>query len=173
MPAWTLQFLASLVTSLVVSVFTAVLTVQLSLRRFQAERWWERKVDAYSRIIEALHHVMAFNSMVIDEMAFGNQFSKEHKAEIKSSYDKAQRDLQLAIDVGAYVISDDIAKILTELKSRPKKDENDEKDDGYDKEDEDDGFETLAADLDRYPKARKARSIEGFELVEAAEDDEN
>jgi hypothetical protein len=100
MPAWTLQFLANLVTSLVISVFTAVLTVQLSLRRFQSERWWERKVDAYTRIIEALHHVIAFTSMIYKEWIEKEKFTEEHKAEMESSYAKAMGDLRMAIDVG-------------------------------------------------------------------------
>lgn len=142
--------IASLGTSLVVAVVTAILTVQLSLRRFQAERWWERKVDAYSRIIEALHHVIAFTWMNLEQIHENAYFSQEDEAEIKSSYSKAQRDLHLAIDLGAYIISDEVAKILTELRSSPKKEDKDEQDE------ENPGYEhlkMLESDFDRYPKA--------------------
>jgi hypothetical protein len=43
--------------SLVVAIIVAILTVQLSLRRFYREKWWERRLDAYTRVIEALHHM--------------------------------------------------------------------------------------------------------------------
>jgi hypothetical protein len=56
--------IANFATPPVVAVLTAIITVQLSFRRFQAERWWDRKADAYSRIIEALHHAIAHASMV-------------------------------------------------------------------------------------------------------------
>jgi ABC-type multidrug transport system fused ATPase/permease subunit len=142
MPAWTPQFLASLVTSLVVSAFTAVLTVQLSLRRFQAERWWERKVDAYTRIIEALHHVNSYKSMGYESWLESREFSPEYEAEIKSSHTKAQSDLRLATEVGAYIISDDVAKILAELASRPSQFKNVEN-----------PLEAIQSDLDAYQKA--------------------
>src|SRR5271166_4371368 len=115
MPAWTLQFIPNLVNSLIVSGFTAFLTVRFALGRFKKEHWWERKVDAYSRIIEALHHVIAYITMSTQQSQFENP--SEHKAEIESSYEKAMRDLWMAADVGGFIISNDVAKILAELES--------------------------------------------------------
>src|SRR5258708_40148272 len=47
----------SFFSSVVVAVFTAVVTVRLALRRFYAEKSWERKSVAYGAVLEALHHV--------------------------------------------------------------------------------------------------------------------
>lgn len=47
MPEWLASFLKSALPSLAVGVFTALISVKLALRRFHAERWWERKADAY------------------------------------------------------------------------------------------------------------------------------
>jgi hypothetical protein len=115
-----IQFVASLVTPLLVAVVTAVLTVQLSLRRFQAERWWDRKADAYSRIVEALYHVIAHASMSYKEYFEDARFHEDYKKERVESYQKAVRDLEIATGVGAYVISDEAAKILTEVAKRPR-----------------------------------------------------
>jgi ABC-type uncharacterized transport system YnjBCD permease subunit len=49
--------LLSFLASMVIAVVTARLTVRLALRRFYAEKSWERKSAAYASIIEALHHV--------------------------------------------------------------------------------------------------------------------
>ena len=113
-----IQFVASLVTPLLVAVVTAVLTVQLSFRRFQAERWWDRKADAYSRIIEALYHVVAHASMTQEVWYEDAKFHEEYKKERVESYRKALRDLEMATSVGAYVISEEAAKILTEVAKR-------------------------------------------------------
>jgi hypothetical protein len=94
-------------------------TVQLSLRRFQAERWWERKVEAYTRIIEALHHVIAYSKLLEKELSENQEYSEEHRDNMASSSHKAMNDLRMAADVGAYIISDDVAKILAELEARP------------------------------------------------------
>jgi len=38
--------------SIVVAVITARLTVHLAIKRFYAEKWWERRYSAYAAIIE-------------------------------------------------------------------------------------------------------------------------
>jgi hypothetical protein len=112
--------IANFATPPVVAVLTAIITVQLSFRRFQAERWWDRKADAYSRIIEALHHAIAHASMASDECLTGYvEYSEEYRKRILDSYRKAQIDLEIATGVGAYVISDEAAKILKDLEHRP------------------------------------------------------
>jgi hypothetical protein len=124
MPPTITQFVASFVTPLLVAVVTAVLTVQLSFRRFQAERWWDRKADAYSKIIEALHHILAHTSMTYEEKIYGNDPSEEYKQKVVESYRQSIIDLEFATGVGAYVISDEAAKILTELAKFEPPDEN-------------------------------------------------
>src|SRR5260370_42452446 len=91
--------------------------------------------------------------MDFEESVKGKEFSEEHKTEMESSYGKAKRDLQMAIDVGAYVISDDVVKILTELQSESRK-KKIEKDSKVPKED-DFGryYEMFLADAEAYPKA--------------------
>jgi hypothetical protein len=115
-----IQFVTSLLTPLVVAVVTAVLTVQLSFRRFQSERWWDRKADAYSRIIEALHHLVAHASMTWAEWVENATYSDEYKKKVLASQEKAFIDLEMVTGVGAYVISDEAAKVLAQLASRPK-----------------------------------------------------
>lgn len=55
MNPWYIQLLLTLIPALIVGVATALVTVKLSIRKFYTERWWERRADAYSRIVEALH----------------------------------------------------------------------------------------------------------------------
>ncbi len=117
-----IQFVTSLITPLLVAVVTAVLTVQLSFRRFQAERWWDRKAEAYSRIVEALHHIVAYTSMSWKDWNEDATVREADKKELLQSYEKAVKELRLATGIGAYVISDEAAKILTELESRPEHD---------------------------------------------------
>jgi hypothetical protein len=50
----------ALLSGIVIAAVNSWITVQLSLRRFRTERWWERKVEAYERIIAALHPTKAY-----------------------------------------------------------------------------------------------------------------
>lgn len=51
------QYILFLIISIVTALVTAWVTVRLSLRRFRAERLWERRVDAYQAVLGALHRV--------------------------------------------------------------------------------------------------------------------
>ena len=51
------RLLGELLVGLVVAVVASLVTVRLSLKRFYAERWWDRKADAYTRVIAALHQM--------------------------------------------------------------------------------------------------------------------
>jgi hypothetical protein len=66
------------------------------------------------------------------------QFGEDYKKERVESYRKALSDLEIATGVGAYVISNETAKILAELDSRPSHDKP---------------YEMIEADLSDYKKA--------------------
>jgi hypothetical protein len=105
MTQWLTSSLTSIAPSLVVAVFTAIFTVRLSLRRFRAERWWERKADAYSRIVEALHNAMEYCEAMSDESLTRVEISAGRKAQLIQDYRQATLELRKATGVGAYIIS--------------------------------------------------------------------
>ena len=144
MPQWlttTLSTLSTVLPSLIVGVCTAVITVRLSLRRFHAERWWERKADAYSRIVEALHGVMEYCSARSHEDRTGRETSEEKKRQLLDDYNRAIHELKKATGVGAYIISDAVAVALARLEARPRLDPK-----------ECAWFELFDADYDAYKK---------------------
>lgn len=49
--------LIHLVIGVVIAVVSAHVTVRLAIRRFRAEKWWERKADIYAAVFNALHEV--------------------------------------------------------------------------------------------------------------------
>jgi len=117
----TLTFLLThVLPPLCIAVLTAILTVRLSLRRFHAERWWERKAEAYSRIIEALHQATEYHSTRSCESMTGEELASEESAQLRDAYKSAQRDLRRATGIGAYIISDEIAAVLAKLNARPR-----------------------------------------------------
>ena len=50
MPEW----VGNIAAGLFVAVVTSVVTVRLSIKRFRSERWWERKVEAYTDLLSSL-----------------------------------------------------------------------------------------------------------------------
>jgi hypothetical protein len=51
-------------------VVTAVVTVRLSLRSFYSEKWWERKAETYTAVMDSLHHMKRYDGSML-EQAFG------------------------------------------------------------------------------------------------------
>ena len=108
-----------------VGVCTAVIAVRLSLRRFHAERWWERKADAYSRIVEALHSATEYWSAKSHEDMTGQRISEERQKQVSEDYQQGCRELSKTTGVGAYIISDEVADALARLQKRPRLDPKD------------------------------------------------
>jgi hypothetical protein len=94
-------------------------TVRLSLKRFHAERWWERKAEAYTRIVESLYHLKAYSDAKIPEYLEGVKYAADHMKQLSEEYRSAHRELTKATAIGAYIISDDAAKTLDDLQKRP------------------------------------------------------
>ena len=117
--------LTGVLPSLIVGICTAFFSVRLALHRFHAERWWERKAEAYSRIVEALHDAMEYCSDRSHEDMAGQQTSEEREKQLAEDYDRAYRELKKATHIGAYIISDEVAEVLAVLERRPRQDPKD------------------------------------------------
>ena len=108
---WYVNISIALIPSLIVAVVTALLTVRLSLRKFYTERWWERKADAYSRIVEALHKYKKYDQQKLKiEMSYPRDDSDKKKI-LEKQWADANAELQRAVDLGAFVISEQTEEI--------------------------------------------------------------
>lgn len=122
MPQWLTTIVSSILPSLIVGVCTAIFSVRLALRRFHAERWWERKAEAYSRIVEALYNAVEYWSAQSDANMRGERLSEQREKELVEGYEQAYRELKKATAVGAYIISDEVVMVLDALEGRPRLD---------------------------------------------------
>jgi hypothetical protein len=113
MGQWLSLLVGSLLT-LAAGAIGTVLTTNLALRRFYRERWWERKAEAYSRIIEALHHAAHCMSEWSDVELTGQMLSDDKAKQLSDDFRTAQAELEKATGVGAYIISTEAAKVLSD-----------------------------------------------------------
>lgn len=102
-----------IITAVTISVLSSWVTVQLSLRQFRSERWWEKRVDAYSKIIEALHNSKAFLEEHLEAEAVEGDLSAERKKELGARAHAANDEIVKAVNVGAFLLSE---KALANLK---------------------------------------------------------
>ena len=90
---------------LLIATVSAWVTVQLSLKRFRSEKWWERKVEAYERVIEALHHRKAFADAHYEEWFEGQKHSQERQDQLSRGVKESIKEIEKAANVGAFLFS--------------------------------------------------------------------
>ncbi len=112
--------------SVVVAVLTAVLTVRLALRRFYAEKWWERKMAAYAAVIESLHHVRNHADTNLTFSMRGRDVPEEGERQLTDKLQGAMAELRKQLDIGDFVLSQEAVmsmnKLMTELDTSTKTD---------------------------------------------------
>ncbi len=82
------QPLINLLAGVPVALLTAWLTVKFALRRFQSEKWFERRVDAYTKVIEALHFMKHCTERQLRAAECGTDIPKDIEEELVTSYRK-------------------------------------------------------------------------------------
>lgn len=121
-------FLSSLVLSLIAAFGAAQFTAWFSLGRFYRERWWEKKFEAYTSIINALHDMAQSITHEIEEYVepvlpddelFNRTPSQERAEQIRKQYNEkhkiARDELRRRTDIGEFIISPQAVILLRAL----------------------------------------------------------
>lgn len=103
------------------AIIASYATVRLSLRRFYSQKWWEKKADAYSAIIESLHYMKRYFTEELDAIYDGRELSEERKTELRQRAEQAHTELRKRIDIGAFVLSGEAVTQLAEFEKDYKK----------------------------------------------------
>ena len=109
-----------LLPGLLLSVFTAIITVRLSLKRFYSERLWERKMDSYTAIFEALHRLKHYYQMKRDIDLGERSLQKDRSALLEQQWAESDTEVNKAIDIGSFVICQDAIDCLRDFRNHPR-----------------------------------------------------
>jgi len=98
--------LTQLLPQFAIAVLTALITVYLALHRFRTEKWWERKAETYSHIIEALHS--AKHTLEVNYKAEMNRHDipAERDKTLNERSLQANDDIRKSIDTSAFLLCD-------------------------------------------------------------------
>jgi hypothetical protein len=99
------HYIAGFVSGTPIAIFTAWITVKFALRRFQSERWFDRRLDAYTKVIESLHSMKLCTERQIQAAARGHELSKDTEDELVATYRRGLADLRRLTDMGALIFS--------------------------------------------------------------------
>lgn len=96
--------------------------MQLSLGRFRSEHWWERKAEAYSAIVESLHHLRNYCELELEQYYIpAVNYRPPDQGVIDAINAKmadASEQIDKAADVGSFLISSEAADLLQKLKKQ-------------------------------------------------------
>ena len=106
----------AIIAAIVIAAISSWITVNLSLRRYHSERWWDRKADAYMAVIEALHHSKAYSDENLNAEMRKREISKERDKELRTRTRKANDEIQKAMDMGSFLLSEEAMERLKRYK---------------------------------------------------------
>lgn len=109
--------LIALIPALAVSIITAYVTVRLSLKRFYSQRWWDKKAEAYSQILEQLSYLKYYYDEWLDELQAGITIGTDHKKRLSVGYQQSKESITRAAAVGEFIVSETTTQALSKLLS--------------------------------------------------------
>jgi hypothetical protein len=101
-------------------IAAAVSIYNASFRRFALERWWDRKAEAYTRIIEALADMVNCYQQILDAELGDKQLSKERRQEINKRREQGYREVVRATNIGLFLISPEAEDYLRQFLEKQK-----------------------------------------------------
>ena len=97
----------------ITAVIASYLTVWLSLRRFYSEKWWEKKAEAYSTTLDALHYMKRFFDENLNAQMMHRGLPEDRNQDLNKKFHKAYDELKKRIDIGQFVLSDEAVAALS------------------------------------------------------------
>jgi len=108
--------LVAAVLAFIASVIAASVTLyNARFRRFARERWWDRRVDAYTKIIDALSSLVYYYEEHYEAESERRGLSAEYKQELQEHWRKGYAEVKRATAVGSFLISPEAAAALEKM----------------------------------------------------------
>jgi hypothetical protein len=111
----------------IVGLVSGLFALYCANRGFISQRWWERKADTYTRIIEGLWQILDYYKQRWEEIENSREISDERRKEILKQWRQGQREIKKVTEIGAFLVSDETIAALKKLwkKSEPVPDPDD------------------------------------------------
>ena len=113
---------------LLVGFIGAFFAARLAISKHRYEKVWEKRIDAYTDIINALHEMKRPRDRFYEAEIKGFELSEETREELWDRSRNARRKIEKAIDTSAFLISPTMGVILQEFESSMEKALNEEDD---------------------------------------------
>jgi len=120
MSEWMIEVTKLVLPGLVIAVVASVVTVKLSIRRFYAEKWWEKKHEIYGKLFEALHHLKKYALEHLDAYELHREIPENKKKELEEDWKKFSREFEQLYDLASFQLSNGAVKVLDKYDRKKK-----------------------------------------------------
>jgi hypothetical protein len=118
MPEWTHDILKTILPGIIIAIFTSILTVRLAIRRFHEEKWWEKKQEMYSSLLETLHHLKNYAAEHYEDQINPDHITNEKREELMKDWKKFSREFAKLRDLASFHLSNNAVAILDEYEKK-------------------------------------------------------
>ena len=115
MTAEIIDLVGKVAPGVIAALVAGLVTVRLALGRFKKEALWQRKLDAYTRILDALHVCRLRSEQLMREATQEVKLSKESTDEMRKKYSAASAELHRMVDTGLLILPEAATSHLTEV----------------------------------------------------------
>ena len=102
---------------IVVGLVSSVVSTHLALRRYRSERWWDKKYDAYTAILNSFHSLLQGVEASHKEILTDTEPTEEQQAESNRRYREAISEIERHITLGTFLLRHDAIESLEKLKN--------------------------------------------------------
>ena len=102
-------------TSLITAVLTSFISVNIALRKYKSEQWWDKKLNSYMTIIEALNNMMVYCDLYIDVEFEGRSIFEINLEKYKNEFNSCNIILNQQVNIGSLLFSNQVCKVLLKL----------------------------------------------------------
>ena len=113
----------TVLTALFASIGSAWLTATLALRNARKGSWWERKAEAYERVISAIEQ-LHFNATEQLEILIGCSKDTEQFRKEEEKWRESKRELSRTLHTATLLLNFEVIPVLNRYLSREKNPEN-------------------------------------------------
>jgi hypothetical protein len=114
MSAAEVQFALAII-GIVGSAVAAFVGSWFGLRRFRSERWWERKVEAYTAIFNAMNNLLEEIHHLWNAELYGTKLPDDPEESLRKAVSTAWPEIRKQVRLGAFLLSEEAEKTLADL----------------------------------------------------------
>ena len=118
MPDWILYILKAVLPGIVIATLTSILTVRLAIRRFHEEKWWEKKQEMYSSLLETLHHLKNYAAEHYEGQFDPDYITDEKREELTKDWKQFSREFAKLLDLASFHLSSEAVAVLDEYEKK-------------------------------------------------------